>query len=207
MFKTAFATIAIGLATAASAHALPVAGGSFTLSPAGGTPIAVDTGDITLDTASRTVAAWQVSTVAPNLDLALSNGLPASFSSTTLLVPPGTGTSVPVSFTLDAGALTFSFASGVTNSRVALAAAAGVAGSFSDQFAGTLANGGGVFEAGAPVTLSETCTQPAVAGHAGLINCGDAVVTVGHAIPEPNTLALIGAALFGFLLLRRTLLA
>jgi len=44
-----------------------------------------------------------------------------------------------------------------------------IAGSFAEQFTGTLSNGGATFLTGTPVTLSESCTQSVVDGTAGLI--------------------------------------
>jgi hypothetical protein len=172
------------LAAIQPASALLVADGSFTMVPViGAGSVTVDTGVIKSTTSSKTDPPLVVQAVTSNLDLAIAPGNAVTASSLTWPVPPDIGKSVAVDITLTVGGIEFKFFTGITDSRVALDVAMNTAGSFSEQFSGTLSDGAGIFLTGAAVTLSEACTQSVVRGRPGLISCTNSVITIG--IPAP----------------------
>lgn len=198
-------TIAAALLASISSYATAavVANGAFTIVPViGGGSVTVDTGNITLATASKHEPPLVVQDSTPNLFPTISPGAAVTLSSSTLAVPAGIGATVPVNFTMTINGIEFTFTSATTDARVALDVPTNTAGSFAEQFSGTLTNGNGIFVTGTPTTLSEACTQSVQGGHAGLISCANSVVTIGQ-VPEPASLGILGAALLGFGIIRR----
>jgi PEP-CTERM motif len=187
----------VGIATSQPASAAVIANGSFTFDPTVGA-VTVNTGDITLLTASKTEPPLAVTAVDGNIGLAFSAGATVTLAPNPVPIAPDLST-VPVNITMTIAGQVVTFTSETTLNRQATTST--IPGSFSEKYSGTLtSSAGAIFVTGAPVTWSEACTQ---ASNGALIDCADSVIAIGAAVPEPASLALLGGALLGFSVLRR----
>ncbi len=187
----------VGIATSQPASAAVIVNGSFTFDPTVGA-VTVNTGDITLLTASKTEPSLAVTAVDGNIGLAFSAGATVTLAPNPVPIAPDLSTA-PVNITMTIAGQVFTFTSETTLNRQATTGT--TPGSFSEKYSGTLtSSAGAIFVTGAPVTWSEACTQ---ASNGALIDCADSVITIGAAVPEPASLALLGGALLGFSVLRR----
>jgi hypothetical protein len=195
--RPSLAVVALTAAVAASAvlgsspaRALPAAHGSFGFVPLGA--VVADTGDLTPATATLTYPARSfVNTVAPGGNLPVSLLDAVTFSSDVFHFAPGLG-SMPVDLTVSVDGLTLTFTRERTFDHQA--------NFLSANYTGTLTDASGLFATGTPATLSLGCDQ---AGHGAAIDCSNTTALVVGPIAEPGTLGLLGAALLGFIALRR----
>jgi len=203
-------TAIAGIALSQPASAVPiVANGSLTFTPSSGFVTVNSTfagctnvgGCIAADTTAKTEpgqggnpGALAVDSVTPNLSAAIAVGNTVTVSGVSVPLAPAL-TTQPISLTLTIGGQIFTFTSETTTVRSATTTTLG--GTISETYNGTLTTSlGNVFILGAPVTWSESCTQ---AGLGAQINCANSVLALGTAtVPEPASLAILGASLLGF---------
>jgi hypothetical protein len=193
---------AAALAAAPPAEALP--GDGFSIKAVSGTFTLTPPGDISATTSSVTQASLAVlavggafvGVVQPNDSVILAPSI---------LPFPLDATSDPISpFTLTVDGLQFTFDHAQTLVREATVDSL-KGGTLRGQFLGTLTNGNGVFNDGTGVGLAESCDQV----FSGVpISCSLSFGALGTlttvvSTPEPASLTILAASLFGFGLLRR----
>jgi hypothetical protein len=173
------------------AAALEHATGSFGFVPKG--PVTLDTGDIT----SSTTEVLFPQTVKVNT-ISGDNNLPLALGDLVALSGPFETVPGPTSLVVDINGLEFTFTE--TTSVGIIPSTASAAGFLFASYIGTLSDGANLFFEGTPVALSLSCDEvrkPAV------VNCSDTVAQIA-VVPEPGSLAILGAALIGLGIMSRS---
>jgi hypothetical protein len=130
----------------------------------------------------------------------VSGSATVTLSGSAFSIPTG-GADVAVDFTATISGLVFTITAGHSDFRQATNAATNTPGFINQTYIGTLTDGAGTFATGTDATLSAACTENVLNHTIRPINC--AFVISVQAVPEPASLAILGASLLGFGLLPR----